>query len=40
MTYKSDGRGNMAHSAIILCYDGTSRVPKIAVRYDDIDAAM
>jgi branched-chain amino acid transport system substrate-binding protein len=40
MTYKSDGRGNMAHSAIILCYDGTSRVPKIAVRYDDLDAAM
>lgn len=40
MTYKSDGRGNMAHSAIILCYDGTSRVPKIAVRYHDLDAAM
>lgn len=40
MTYKSDGRGNMAHSAIILCYDGKSRVPKIAVRYDDLDTSM
>jgi branched-chain amino acid transport system substrate-binding protein len=39
MTYKSDGRGNMAHSAAILCYDGTSRVPKIVQHYD-IDATM
>lgn len=35
MTYKSDGKGNMAHSAMIVCYDGTSRVPKIVKRYDD-----
>ncbi|PWC37414.1 ABC transporter substrate-binding protein [Azospirillum sp. TSO35-2] len=35
MTYKSDGKGNMAHSAVIVCYDGTSRVPKLAKRYDD-----
>jgi branched-chain amino acid transport system substrate-binding protein len=40
MTYKSDGRGNMAHSAVILCYDGTSRVPKIVRTYDNIDASM
>jgi len=40
MTYKSDGRGNMAHSAVILCYDGTSRVPRIVQTYDNIDAAM
>ena len=40
MTYKSDGRGNMAHSAVILCYDGTSRVPRIVRTYDNIDAAM
>lgn len=33
MTYKSDGTGNMAHDAIIVCYDGTSRTPKIAKRY-------
>ena len=38
MTYKSDGDGNMAHSAIIVCYDGTSRTPKIVKRYDDIAA--
>jgi len=34
MKYKSDGKGNMAHSAIIICYDGNSRVPKIAKRYN------
>jgi len=26
----------MAHSAVIVCYDGTSRVPKIVKRYDDL----
>jgi branched-chain amino acid transport system substrate-binding protein len=35
MTYKDDGKGNMAHSAVIVCYDGASRVPKITKRYDD-----
>jgi branched-chain amino acid transport system substrate-binding protein len=33
MAYESDGKGNMAHDAIIVCYDGTSRTPKIAKRY-------
>lgn len=32
-TYKSDGRGNMAHQAMIICYDGASRVPRIVQRY-------
>jgi len=32
-TYKSDGNGNMAHEAEIICYDGTSRVPALAARY-------
>ncbi len=32
-TYKSDGKGNMAHAAEIVCYDGTSRVPKVVERY-------
>jgi len=32
-TYKSDGKGNMAHEAEIVCYDGSSRVPKTAERY-------
>ena len=34
MTYKSDGKGNMANSAVIICYDGTSRTPKVAQRFD------
>jgi branched-chain amino acid transport system substrate-binding protein len=34
MTYKSDGKGNMAHSSIIICYDGSSRKPTLAKRYD------
>ena len=32
-TYQSDGKGNMAHEAEIVCYDGASRVPKTAERY-------
>lgn len=34
MTYKSDGKGNMAHSALMICYDGTTRTPRIVKRYD------
>ena len=34
MTYKSDGKGNMASSAVVICYDGVSRTPRIAKRYD------
>jgi branched-chain amino acid transport system substrate-binding protein len=34
MTYRSDGRGDMAHSAIIVCFDGRSRVPALARQYD------
>jgi hypothetical protein len=30
----------MAHSAVILCYDGISRVPKIVQTYENIDASM
>jgi branched-chain amino acid transport system substrate-binding protein len=32
-TYRSDGKGNMAHEAEIVCYDGSDRVPKLAARY-------
>ena len=32
-TYRSDGKGNMAHEAEIVCFDGTDRVPKQAARY-------
>jgi branched-chain amino acid transport system substrate-binding protein len=31
--YRSDGKGNMAHEALIVCYDGASRVPPIVSRY-------
>jgi branched-chain amino acid transport system substrate-binding protein len=40
MTYKSDGTGNMAHSALIVCFDGASRVPRIVKRYDNITGAL
>lgn len=40
MTYVSDGTGNMAHDALIVCYDGESRVPVIAKRYSDVDGAL
>ena len=40
MTYKSDGKGNMAHSAVIICYDGKTRVPKVVKRYDNITGAL
>ncbi|HYX01658.1 MAG TPA: ABC transporter substrate-binding protein [Reyranella sp.] len=32
-SYRSDGKGNMAHEAEIVCYDGSDRVPKSAARY-------
>jgi len=40
MTYRSDGTGNMAHSAVIMCYDGTSRVPRIVKRYDNVTGVL
>jgi branched-chain amino acid transport system substrate-binding protein len=39
MTYKSDGTGNMAHDAVVVCYDGKSRVPAIASRYENVDGS-
>lgn len=36
MTYKSDGKGNMAHDAVIVCYDGKSAVPTVKRRYENI----
>ena len=32
-TYKSDGKGNMAHEAEIVCYGGVTRVPQVVQRY-------
>ena len=40
MTYKSDGKGNMAHDALIVCYDGKSRVPQIIKQYSNIDGIL
>ncbi len=37
MTYRSDGKGNMAHDAVIVCYSGQDRVPEIVRRYDNVD---
>ena len=37
MTYKSDGKGNMAHDAVVVCYDGRTRVPALARRYENVD---
>ena len=32
-TYWSDGKGDMAHEAEIVCFDGTDRVPRPIERY-------
>jgi len=36
-TYRSDGKGNMAHAAEIVCYDGKTRIPKVVAHYDKLD---
>ena len=33
MTYRSDGHGDMAHSAVIICYDGKTRIPTVVAHY-------
>lgn len=33
MTYRSNGRGDMAHEAVIICFDGSSRTPKVVKHY-------
>ena len=41
MTYKSNGKGDMAHDADIVCWDGTSRIPSrgraLRGRGDDLE---
>lgn len=34
MRYRSDGSGNMAHSAVVVCFDGKTRTPSVARHYD------
>ena len=38
-TYRSDGKGNMAHAAEIVCYDGKTRVPTVVKHYDKLEAS-
>lgn len=33
MTYKSNGHGDLSHDADIVCWDGSSRIPKIVRHY-------
>ena len=40
MNYQSDGKGNMAHSAVIICYDGEDRVPDIVRRYENLTGVL
>lgn len=40
MTYKSDGKGNMAHSAEIICYDGKTRTPKVVKHYENVSGVL
>jgi branched-chain amino acid transport system substrate-binding protein len=40
MTYKSDGKGNMAHSGVIVCYDGKTRIPRVAKRYENVTGVL
>jgi branched-chain amino acid transport system substrate-binding protein len=37
MTYKSNGKGDMAHDADIVCWEGTSRIPAVATHYAGSD---
>jgi branched-chain amino acid transport system substrate-binding protein len=32
-TYWSDGKGDMAHDAEIVCFDGSDRIPRPVARY-------
>ncbi len=40
MAYKSNGHGDMAHDADIVCWDGTSRIPKIVAHYTEAEMVL
>jgi branched-chain amino acid transport system substrate-binding protein len=40
MTYKSNGKGDLAHDADIVCWDGSSRIPKIEAHYDGAEMVL
>jgi len=39
MDYKSDGKGNMAHDAVIICYSGNDRRPEIVKYYHALNSS-
>jgi branched-chain amino acid transport system substrate-binding protein len=39
MDYASDGKGNMAHDAVIICYNGKDHRPEIVKRYRAVDTS-
>ncbi len=39
MDYVSDGKGNMAHDAVIICYSGKDRRPEIVKHYQALDTS-
>ncbi len=39
-TYKSNGNGDMAHDADVVCYDGNSRIPTVAKHYSPEDLIL
>jgi branched-chain amino acid transport system substrate-binding protein len=40
MTYKSNGKGDLSHDAEIVCWDGTSRIPKVVAHYAGPDMVL
>jgi branched-chain amino acid transport system substrate-binding protein len=40
MTYKSNGKGDLSHDAEIVCWDGTSRIPKVVEHYAGPDMVL
>jgi branched-chain amino acid transport system substrate-binding protein len=40
MTYRSNGHGDMAHDADIVCWDGKSRIPGIAAHYSGSELVL
>src|SRR3984957_6591550 len=40
MTYKSNGKGDLSHDAEIVCWDGTSRIPKVVAHYSGADMVL
>ena len=35
-----DGKGDLSHDAEIVCWDGTSRIPKVVAHYSGADMVL